>query len=291
MPSAALSRGAGVPARRRDRGAHRGLRAGARLDRASRTRRGDHRRGAVPVRRHAGRRPQDGLLSRPARQPRRVAAHAAGRRCSTASAYTGAFACAALAAGATGALLLESSGEALEGARRNLELNGLTGRAELSPGQCLRRAPPARGGEGAVRPRRPRPAAVHAAQGGRRGGSARLQGDQPPRPPAPRAGWDLATFSCSHHVTQAFFEEICRDAAGDAGIAVRVLAPLARAGPSRAPQCPESRYLTGLLLQVVGSRRCADNAPGGTGTHPRRYARPGCGSKGRGVHIACGLRR
>ena len=44
---------------------------------------------------------------------------------------------AALATGATGALLLESSGEALEGARRNLELNGLTDRAELRPDLSL----------------------------------------------------------------------------------------------------------------------------------------------------------
>jgi len=62
----------------------------------------------------------------------------------------------------------------------------------------------------------------------------------------------LATFSCSHHVTPALFEEMCRDAAGDAGVAVRVLQTL---GQSRDHPVllaiPESRYLSGLLLERV----------------------------------------
>jgi 23S rRNA G2069 N7-methylase RlmK/C1962 C5-methylase RlmI len=45
---------------------------------------------------------------------------------------------------------------------------------------------------------------------------------------------------------------ICREAAGDAGVQARVLAPL---GQSRDHPVllavPESRYLTGLLLQIV----------------------------------------
>ena len=50
---------------------------------------------------------------------------------------------------------------------------------------------------------------------------------------------------------QSFFEEICRDAAGDAGIAVRVLAPLTQGSDHPVLlNVPESRYLTGLLLQV-----------------------------------------
>ena len=150
-PRRPLSRGAGVPARRCDRGAHRGLRARARLDRAGRARRGDHRRGAVSVRRHAGRRPQDGLLSRPARQPR----PRGGPRPRP-----------------TGARRLLLHGRLrLRGARRRRHRRapprvlgrGARGRAEkpraerarrpgrAAPGQCLRRAPPARGGEGAVR--------------------------------------------------------------------------------------------------------------------------------------------
>src|SRR5262245_33300092 len=60
-----------------------------------------------------------------------VAARAEGRRVLDAFSYTGAFACHALLAGASSALLLESSADALALARRNLELNGVAGRAEL----------------------------------------------------------------------------------------------------------------------------------------------------------------
>ena len=62
----------------------------------------------------------------------------------------------------------------------------------------------------------------------------------------------LATFSCSHHVTPALFEATCREAAGDAGIQARVLQTL---GQSRDHpvllNVPESRYLTGLLLEKL----------------------------------------
>jgi 23S rRNA (cytosine1962-C5)-methyltransferase len=62
----------------------------------------------------------------------------------------------------------------------------------------------------------------------------------------------LATFSCSHHVTPALFESICRNAAGDAGVTVRVLATLGQRGDHPVLlTVPETRYLTGLLLQVV----------------------------------------
>ena len=53
-------------------------------------------------------------------------------------------------------------------------------------------------------------------------------------------------------MTPAFFEEICRDAAGDAGIPARVLAPLTQARDHPVLlNVPETRYLTGLLLQVL----------------------------------------
>ena len=182
----------------------------------------------------------------------RVAAHARGRRVLDGFCYTGAFACAALAAGATGALLLESSGEALEGARRNLELNGLTDRAELRPDNAfdaLRRLEAAKERFGLVvldpPPFTRRKEAVEAAARGYK--EINLRGLRLLEP-----GGILATFSCSHHVTQSFFEEICRDAAGDAGIAVRVLAPLTQGSDHPVLlNVPESRYLTGLLLQVA----------------------------------------
>ena len=61
-----------------------------------------------------------------------------------------------------------------------------------------------------------------------------------------------ASIVRSSFFTQSFFEEICRDAAGDAGIAVRVLAPLTQGSDHPVLlNVPESRYLTGLLLQVL----------------------------------------
>jgi 23S rRNA (cytosine1962-C5)-methyltransferase len=60
----------------------------------------------------------------------------------------------------------------------------------------------------------------------------------------------LLTFSCSHHITPALFEDICRQAAGDAGLRPRVLSTLtqSRDHPTLLT-VPETRYLTGLLLQ------------------------------------------
>lgn len=181
-----------------------------------------------------------------------VAARAAGRRVLDAFCYTGAFACTALAAGATGALLVDSSADALDGARRNLELNGLAARAELRGDNAfdtLRRLETAGERFGLVvldpPPFTRRKDAVAAAARGYK--EINLRGLRLLEP-----GGLLATFSCSHHVTASFFEEICREAAGDAGLGVRVLALL---GQSRDHPVllgvPESRYLTGLLLELA----------------------------------------
>jgi 23S rRNA (cytosine1962-C5)-methyltransferase len=182
----------------------------------------------------------------------RVAAHAAGRRVLDAFCYTGGFACQALAAGASRALLVESSAEALAGARRNLELNGLGDRADLVEGNAfdvLRRleATRERFGLAVLDPppfTRRREALPAAARGYKEINLRALRLLAP--------GGVLATFSCSHHVSPGFFADICREAAGDAGIPCRVLADL---GQSRDHpvllNVPETRYLTGLLLQVL----------------------------------------
>jgi 23S rRNA (cytosine1962-C5)-methyltransferase len=181
-----------------------------------------------------------------------VAAHAGGRRVLDAFAYTGAFACHALRAGATEAILIESSAEALEGARRNLELNGVAERASLRPANAfdaLRALASQRERFGLVvldpPPFTRRKDALDAAARGYK--EINLRGLRLLEP-----GGILATFSCSHHVTPEMFESVCRAAAGDAGIPVRVLATL---GQSRDHPVllavPETRYLTGLLLQAV----------------------------------------
>jgi 23S rRNA (cytosine1962-C5)-methyltransferase len=181
-----------------------------------------------------------------------VAAHAGGRRVLDAFAYTGGFACHALRAGATEAVLIESSAEALEGARRNLELNGVADRASLRPANAfdaLRALAAQRERFGLVvldpPPFTRRKDALDAAARGYKEINLRALRLLEP-------GGILATFSCSHHVTPEMFESVCRAAAGDAGIRARVVATL---GPSPDHPVllavPETRYLTGLLLQAI----------------------------------------
>ena len=185
-----------------------------------------------------------------------VARRAAGRRVLDAFCFSGGFACHALKAGAMHALLLDSSGDALGLARRNLELNGAGDRAELREGNAfdvLRELESAGARFGLVvldpPPFTRRKDAIEAAARGYKEINLRALRLLEP-------GGTLATFSCSHHVTSGLFEEICRAAAGDAGVSVRVLQTL---GQSRDHPVllavPESRYLTGLLLERVSERR------------------------------------
>jgi 23S rRNA (cytosine1962-C5)-methyltransferase len=185
-----------------------------------------------------------------------VAGFAAGRRVLDAFSYAGGFACHALKAGASAALLLESSADALALARLNLELNGSSDRAELQEGNAfdLLRDLDSRGERfGLVildpPPFTRRKDSLEAAARGYKEINLRALR-------LLEAGGILATFSCSHHITPARFEEICREAAGDSGVAVRLVAPL---GQSRDHPVlltvPETRYLTGLLLQALPDRR------------------------------------
>ena len=185
-----------------------------------------------------------------------VAGFAVGRRVLDAFSYAGGFACHALKAGASAALLLESSADALALARLNLDLNGSSDRAELREGNAfdLLRDLDSRGERfGLVildpPPFTRRKDSLEAAARGYKEINLRAL-------KLLEAGGILATFSCSHHITPARFEEICREAAGDSGVAVRLVAPL---GQSRDHPVlltvPETRYLTGLLLQALPDRR------------------------------------
>ena len=181
---------------------------------------------------------------------RLVARHAAGRRILDAFCYSGAFACHLLRAGATHALLLDSSADALALARRNLELNGMAGQAELREGNAfdvLRELEAAGERFGVIvldpPPFTRRKDAVGAAARGYKEINLRALRLLEP-------SGVLATFSCSHHITPSLFEEICRDAAGDAGIHPRHLRTLTQSPDHPVLlTIPESRYLTGLLLQ------------------------------------------
>ena len=179
-----------------------------------------------------------------------TASLARGRRVLDAFCYAGGFACHALLGGAERALLLDSSADALAMARRNLSLNGVEARAELREGNAFDglRELGARGERFGLVVLDPPPFTrrkdtVEAAARGYK--EINIRGLR-----LLERGGLLATFSCSHHVTPAMFEEICRQAAGDAGIRTRVLASLTQSRDHPILlTIPESRYLTGLLLE------------------------------------------
>jgi 23S rRNA (cytosine1962-C5)-methyltransferase len=179
-----------------------------------------------------------------------VAAHAAGRRMLDAFCYTGAFACHALRAGASRALLVDTSGEALALAARHLARNGVADRADLrevNAFDLLRTLQSAGERFGLVvldpPPFTRRKEALDAATRGYKEINLRALRLLEP-------GGLLATFSCSHHVTPALFEDICRGAAGDAGVITRLRAVLGQSGDHPVLlNVPETRYLTGLLLE------------------------------------------
>jgi 23S rRNA (cytosine1962-C5)-methyltransferase len=67
-----------------------------------------------------------------------------------------------------------------------------------------------------------------------------------------RPGGLLATFSCSHHVSPTLFEEVCRAAAEDVARPVRLEAHVGQARDHPVLLAvPETRYLTGLFLEVL----------------------------------------
>lgn len=183
---------------------------------------------------------------------RRVAEVAARRRVLDAFAYSAAFACHALVRGARDAVCIESSPEALAAARENIALNGVAERAEIVAGNVfdeLRRLERegARFGLVVLDPppfARSRAAVDAAARGYKEINLRALRLLEP--------GGHLATFSCSHHVSEATFEEICREAATDAGVTARVVERLTQAPDHPVLlTVPETRYLKGLLLEIV----------------------------------------
>lgn len=181
-----------------------------------------------------------------------AARRAAGRRVLDAFCFSGGFACHALRAGAAGALLLDSSAEALALARRNLELNGVAGQAELREGNAfdLLRGFEAAGERFGVvildpPPFTRRKDSIEAAARGYKEINLRALRLLEP-------GGVLATFSCSHHITPGLFEEICSEAAGDARVPARLLRTLTQSPDHPVLlTIPESRYLTGLLLEAA----------------------------------------
>ena len=183
----------------------------------------------------------------------RVGPLGAGRAVLDVFAYTAGFACHALLAGATSAVCIESSKDALAGAIDNLALNGVAARAEVRDVNAfdeLRRLD--RAGERfglIVLDPPPFARGRSALEGALRGyKEINLRAIRLLEP-----GGVLATFSCSHHVSDDAFEGMVRDAAADAGARLRLLAPLTQsADHPMLLTVPETRYLKGLLLERMG---------------------------------------
>lgn len=193
-----------------------------------------------------------GLYVDQAENRRSTAPLAAGRHVLDAFCFTAGFACHALLAGAVRALCLESSPEAIAGARENLTLNAVAERAEIRAvnvfdelrslersgerfGLVILDPPPFA---------RSRTALEAAARGYKEINLRAMRLLEP--------GGHLMTFSCSHHVSDGAFEEICREASTDAGVTLRVVASLTQASDHPVLlTVPETRYLTGRLLQAV----------------------------------------
>jgi len=183
----------------------------------------------------------------------RVGPHGAARAVLDVFAYTAGFACHALLAGATSAICIESSKDALAGAIDNLALNGVAARAEVRDVNAfdeLRRLD--RAGERfglIVLDPPPFARGRSALEGALRGyKEINLRAIRLLEP-----GGVLATFSCSHHVSADAFEGMVRDAAADAGARLRLLAPLTQSADHPVLlTVPETRYLKGLLLERMG---------------------------------------
>jgi 23S rRNA (cytosine1962-C5)-methyltransferase len=180
-----------------------------------------------------------------------VGALAAGREVLDAFCYTGAFAGWALQGGATRVVAIEASADAAARARAHAAAHGGAERFTLVEGNAfdVLRNLERDGARFDLIVLDPpsftrRKTAVEAALRGYKEVNLRALA-------CLRPGGRLATFSCSHHVSPALFEEVCRAAAGDAGRSVRVRGSYGQAGDHPVLlTVPETRYLKGLLLEV-----------------------------------------
>ena len=65
-------------------------------------------------------------------------------------------------------------------------------------------------------------------------------------------GGILATFTCSHHIDAGLFKSVVVDAAADAKKTIRLVKALTQSPDHPIlPAIPESEYLRGLLLEVM----------------------------------------
>ncbi len=177
---------------------------------------------------------------------------ARGREVLNCFCYTGGFSLHALAQGASHVTSIDSSGEALAWARRQLALNGLDGaRAEWLEGDVFRllrqyRDTGRRFDLIVLDPPKFAPTVAQAPQAARGYKDINWLAFRLLRP----GGW-LATFSCSGGISEELFQKIVAGAARDAGVEAAIVQRLFQ-GPDHPVRLsfPESAYLKGLLCRV-----------------------------------------
>ena len=192
-----------------------------------------------------------------------VATHARGRRVLNAFCYTGGFTLAALAGGAASVLSIDSSADALQIARENLERNPRLDakRATWIEGDVFveLRALRNRTAEFdliVLDPPKFAPTAAHARGAARAYKDINLLALKLLAP-----GGVLATFSCSGGVDAALFQKIVAGAARDANADAAIVARLAASSDHPvALDFPEGEYLKGLLIRKGAKNKAASSA-------------------------------
>jgi 23S rRNA (cytosine1962-C5)-methyltransferase len=181
-----------------------------------------------------------------------VAGHCVAKRVLDCFTYHGGFALAAAVADAKSVEVVEISDQAVARARKNAELNGLTGKIEfvcanafdvLKKYDVEKRQydvivldPPS-----FTRTKQN----VGDALRGYKEINLRALKMLPP-------GGILATFTCSHHIDGELFKSVVLDAAADAKKTLRLVKVLTQSPDHPIlPAIPETEYLRGLLLQVM----------------------------------------
>ena len=184
---------------------------------------------------------------------RRIRDLAAGREVLNCFCYTGGFALAALSGGARSVVSVDSSGPALELARRNGQTNGLgldARRAQWIEADVFRYLRDARSqGRGfdliVLDPPKFAPTEKHAPAAARAYKDINLSAFRLLRP-----GGLLATFSCSGGVSADLFQKIVAGAVADAGASATLLERFqASSDHPVLLEFPEGEYLKGLLLR------------------------------------------
>ncbi|MDH4049347.1 MAG: class I SAM-dependent methyltransferase [Gammaproteobacteria bacterium] len=181
----------------------------------------------------------------------RVAAYASGGRVLDAYSYSGAFSIKALLQGATDAMLIDSSADALSLARKQADLNGVAERCHyVNAGvpEELRRLRDTQEQFDLVVLDPPKfVSSQQQLKSGCRGyKDINMLGMQLLKP-----GGVLATFSCSGHMSADLFQKVVAGAAVDAGRDAQIIERLTQAPdhPVALP-FPEAEYLKGLVLHV-----------------------------------------